>query len=250
VISERLPSDWYDLQNQVARILGECGMNVEVEKSISLARGAAEIDVFASESHQGRTNTIFCECKHWKSSVPQSVIHSFRSVVADGGANVGYIIASSTFQSGARSAADLTNIRLLTWHEFQAEFESSWIEHHLRPHLTERLDEFMTLLEPLEPRPFRDLSHSDQRAFIALRDEYAPLGILAMQFTTYVALLGGAVPKLPLRDRLPEGPLPAILTPDLLDATGYREFFDVLVSLCDPAEEQLQAVLRRAPRVR
>jgi hypothetical protein len=246
VITERLPADWRDLQNQVARILDECGMNVEVEKSVSLARGTAEIDVFASETRQGRTNTIFCECKNWKGAIPQSVIHSFRSVVADGGANVGYIVASSTFQSGARSAVDLTNIRLLTWHEFQEEFESSWIEHHLRPCLTERLDEFMTMVELLEPRPFQDLSRADRRAFITLRDAYMPLGLLAMRFTTYAGLLGNTVPNLPLRGGLRSGDLPDVLTPRLLDTTGYREFFDELVSLCEPAQEQLRAVLNRA----
>lgn len=112
MITDREPADWRELQTLVARILAECGMQSEVEKSIALARGAAEVDVVALEAVQGRTNTIFCECKLWKSSVPQTVIHAFRTVVSDSGANVGYVITSSGFQRGAFAAADLTNLRL------------------------------------------------------------------------------------------------------------------------------------------
>lgn len=72
----------------------------EVEKTLTLARDTAEIDVFAVETIQGRTNTIYCECKLWKSSIPKNVINGFRTVVADGGANVGYVITSSDFQRG------------------------------------------------------------------------------------------------------------------------------------------------------
>jgi hypothetical protein len=42
---------------------------------------------------QGRRYTTLCECKYWRSAVPQAVIHGFRTVVGDIGANKGYAIA-------------------------------------------------------------------------------------------------------------------------------------------------------------
>lgn len=108
-------------------------------KTVILARDKADVDVVAVEIVNGRTNTILCECKLWKSSIPKNVIHEFRTVVEDGGANVGYVITSSGFERGALAAADLTNLRLVTWPEFQDEFHGTWVENHLRPEVTKRL---------------------------------------------------------------------------------------------------------------
>ena len=43
------PENWHDLETQVARILRECGYEVELQKAVKLARGAANIDVWAEE---------------------------------------------------------------------------------------------------------------------------------------------------------------------------------------------------------
>jgi hypothetical protein len=53
-------------------------------------------------------------------------VHSFRTVIADMGADVGIIISANGFQRGAMAAAALTNIRLMTWEEFQQAFETRW----------------------------------------------------------------------------------------------------------------------------
>lgn len=62
MITERAPSDWRELQRDVAQVLEECGFTVAVERSTEMARGAAEIDVYAEEVHRGRRNIILCEC--------------------------------------------------------------------------------------------------------------------------------------------------------------------------------------------
>jgi len=139
MISSRQPGGWQELQEDVGAVLRECGLTVEIEKRLDTARGTVQIDVYSEEVVNGRKYVILCECKHWKHSVPQNVIHGFRSVVADSGANLGYIISSAGFQSGAFSAADLTNVRLMTWSEFQEEFEATWIERHLRRFFFENL---------------------------------------------------------------------------------------------------------------
>ena len=139
MITSRQPESWQELQEAVGTVLRECGFAVEMEKKLETVMGTVEIDVYSEEPVNGRRYVILCEYKHWKHRVPQNVIHGFRSVVTDSGANLGYIISSAGFQSGALTAADLTNVRLMTWAEFQKEFEATWIEGHLRPFLFEKL---------------------------------------------------------------------------------------------------------------
>lgn len=76
MITTSTPDAWKNLQSEVAQILNECGFTVEVEKKIRTARGVVEIDVYAEETIRGRKYSIACECKHWKSRVPQSVAYS------------------------------------------------------------------------------------------------------------------------------------------------------------------------------
>ena len=97
MITRNEPETWQQLQEEVARILRECGFAVEVERTLTTVRGAVEIDVYAEEEIRGRRNVILCECKHWRSRIPQHVIHAFRTVMADMGDNTGYIVASSGF---------------------------------------------------------------------------------------------------------------------------------------------------------
>lgn len=243
MITERQPEDWRELQSEVARILAECGMQSEVEKTVTLARDTAEVDVVAVETIQGRTNTIYCECKRWKSSIPKNVIHSFRTVVADGGANVGYVITSSNFQRGALAAADLTNLRLVTWPEFQAEFENTWIERYLRPEVTKRLDGFMELVEPLLPRAFDELSEPAKLKYLGLREKYFDLGATAMLFTTYFKMIHPDLPDLPLRDRWKPSSDATEMPSGLLDAAAYGDFLDILIPFGERAATELKAVL-------
>lgn len=227
MITARMPDDWRQLQQWVAEILKGCGFHVEIEKGIPTARGDVEIDVYAEETIRGRTYRILCECKHWKTRVPQNVIHGFRTVVADSGSNVGYIISTAGFQSGAMTAAELTNLRLQTWPEFQTEFEQSWVEHCLLPTVAEELDPLLTYTEPLLPRAFETLSDEGKAAFIALKERYDPFGWIMMAFTPYVRVLHKEPfeYRLPLRRRLPPDHQSGI--PDaVLDAEGYWEFLD------------------------
>jgi restriction system protein len=83
VITTKLPQSWRELQEEAARILRECGFSVEVERVMPNARGSVEIDVYAEETVDGRRYVILCECKHWRARIPQTVIHAFRTVMAD-----------------------------------------------------------------------------------------------------------------------------------------------------------------------
>ncbi len=243
MITAHSPTDWRDLQEQTARTLSECGFQVEVEAKVDTVRGKVELDVLAEEDVDGRRYRIFCECKHWQARVPQTVIHSFRTVVADSGANVGYIISAAGFQSGAFTAAELTNLRLVTWEEFQAEFEQTWIERFLLQHVVNRIDPLFSYIEPILPRGFDELTEEEQDHYMALKDKYDEFGWLMMQFTKYHRATDLPLPELPLRGRVTEALRESnSIPPEVLDAPAYREFLDVAL----PYGERAVAEFRRA----
>ncbi|HUZ61439.1 MAG TPA: restriction endonuclease [Hanamia sp.] len=120
------PLNWRELQNLVALVLSDCGFKTEIEKKIQTVRGEVEIDVYA-EKIAGFKTIVLCECKYWDASLPQSVIHSFRTVVADSGANQGIIISKKGFQKGAYNSILHSNVVLLNWDDFQEEFRMEWL---------------------------------------------------------------------------------------------------------------------------
>jgi hypothetical protein len=122
------PDDWRDLQEKVCAVLRVSGLGAEVERTIETVRGKVEIDFYAVDSTVSPTLKYLCECKYWRSAVPKSVVHSFRTVVSDYGAHVGFIISRNGFQSGSYEAAQNSNIHLVNWFEFQELFIERWIE--------------------------------------------------------------------------------------------------------------------------
>jgi hypothetical protein len=102
-------------------------LDIEVDKKIESVRGSVNVDVYATT---GRIPSalVICECKYWSSPVPQSVIHSFRTVVNDVGANYGFVISKNGFQKGAYIAANNSNVILVNWLEFLDYFKEEWIK--------------------------------------------------------------------------------------------------------------------------
>src|SRR4051812_8974624 len=110
VIEDGSPADWRALQRDVARILSEAGFQAEIEAPVTTVRGKVNVDVRAVDETATPRTTLFCECKHWGSNVPQTVVHAFRTVVQDAGATAGLLIATSGFQRGAHEATAMSNV--------------------------------------------------------------------------------------------------------------------------------------------
>jgi hypothetical protein len=242
MITEKIPSDWRELQNWTAQILRECGWTADTEVTIELARGKANIDVLATEHIQGRNYLTLIECKHWSSPVPQTVAHSFRTIVADAGANAGYIVSKAGFQSGAYEAVGHSNVKLLTWEEFQAAFEEQWYWSHFVKTVEQVLDPLCSYLEPLPAMAawdkYLDKEHVDR--LVALYRENFQLGALIMAMHPVQGMFPGRRGRviLPLGDRTKEyGNLPE----GLFALTGYREFFDALTNHALPLLDEFRS---------
>ena len=207
--------------------MSECGFTVEVEKKVQSARGIVELDVYAEETVRGRKYAIACECKYWKSRIPQAVIHGFRTVEQEIGANIGYIISMEGFQSGAAAAGELTNLKLVTWQEFQDLFEESWFEEYFTKQVDEKLDGLMTYAEPLLPAWFDRMTEEDKATYFALKEKHDFFGVVMQSFGPYSRIFRKeSIPTLPLRTRLKPDPILRTIPDHILDETGYREFLE------------------------
>lgn len=226
ILTTKQPQDWKDLQNKVSEILSQCGFNVETEKKAITARGKVELDVYAEEQIKGRKYSIICECKYWKSKIPQNVIHGFRTVVNDLGCNIGYVISKSGFQSGSIKTTEYTNIELLTWESFQSIFFESWFESYFSPQIAKRLDPILIYSEPILPKWFDSMTEEDKELYFALKDKYDVFGWLIMSFTPYAKIgTNYTIPTLPILDKVKDNNQVTDRIPiEILKETGYREF--------------------------
>jgi restriction system protein len=243
VISRKVPDTWQNLQTEAGRLLKECGFDVEVEKKIETARGTVEVDVYAVEVIKGRKYVTLCECKHWKSNVPQNTVHGFRTVMGDFGANQGYIVSMAGFQEGAYKATENTNVRLVTWVQLLDEFSASWMEHYFFPTITETLDPLLSYTEPFLPAWFDKLSVDDQGAYLTLKEKYDEFGWMIMSFTTYHRMFrqDEPYPELPIRRRLGNDSTIAKNVPkEILDETHHREFLEVAIEFGTSVIKQFQ----------
>lgn len=216
MITEVIPESWKELQDLTCRILKESGFSAETEVTVETVRGKVEIDVLATESVHGRKYQILVECKNWAARVPQNVVHGLRTVAGDIGANAGYIVSKSGFQSGAYEAAASSNVRLLNWLEFQEEFQDAWYWNFLVPWAREHLDPVTSYLEPLPAMAAWDhyLDTPDVERLKEMFAEHMYFGVLIMKLQGWMDLgrAGKRIP-LPLSDTSTEyGSLPDAIT--------------------------------------
>ena len=203
-------------------------LHVETEKVISSVRSKIEIDVYAKEEIEGRGYSILCECKYWDTNIPQHVIHSFRTVLSDIGANVGYIISKKSFQKAAYDAVKSTNIKLCSYSDFLSEFETTWLKSYFTEEVTNKLDPLFTYTEQFLPKWFPKMSKVEQDEFIKLKEKYDIFGITLFQYTKYSRMIDEEIPKLPLIERLkPDPNLDKYIPEEILNITTYREFLNL-----------------------
>jgi len=189
MIDHKLPKGWKDLQHKVAEIFSDIGCKTETDKKIQTVRGTVNVDVFSTDESQSPSIVYLCECKHWEKRIPKTIVHSFRTVVQDFGANFGIIISKKGFQKGAYEAAKNTNIKLVGWFDFQDMFEEKWL-----PAISQKVyNECETFIDYTEPiittfiaKKFEQLGEDRNRIqkFQKLRKKYMTIGflIVALRF--------------------------------------------------------------------
>lgn len=241
-ITNRAPEGGNELEELVAQILQECGLIVQHQAALQLPRGAVTVDVLAEETVESITYQIICECKNWSTNVPQEKVHAFRTVVSEAGANRGYIISRTGFQSGAVDAARSTNIELVSFAEFQAIFFDKWIKN--RTWAIERdIGAILSYYEPFGIPGINQLTNdAEQEAYYNVWLKYLFVGALLPLFSPYLRQFRPhPYPDLPL-DLTPYEDSRVVVPKDVAEAASYRELLSLLQAYAKAGLAELRAM--------
>lgn len=177
------PENWHDLQEKVSSILNQVGFDSTTNKVIKTPRGEVEIDVYAVDPYSIDKIIYVIECKNWETKIPQTVIHSFTTVISETGANVGYIISKEGFQKGAYDYSNHTSITNLTFKEFQIKYSKMWVANYFIREIEQQSDSLIQYTEPFNNRReryFSALSIKEKGSFIRLSEKYSLFVIILL----------------------------------------------------------------------
>jgi hypothetical protein len=187
MIENSEPKEWESLQTGVCRIFNEIGLHAEENKLINTPRGAVSLDVFAIDPGSIDSIQYVVECKNWKNSIPQSIVHAFTTVMHEVGANIGYIISQKGLQKGAMDYLQNTNIKGLTFSEFQQNYLKIWVEKQFCSAIWDVADALIQYTEPINSRRerYRDsLTPELNEKFGKLYDKYNLFGMATLMIST------------------------------------------------------------------
>lgn len=152
MIDDPKPKDWRELQTAVCRLLNEIGLTAELEKTLITPRGEVEVDVYAVDQSSVDKIQYIVECKNWAAAIPQAVVHAFNTVMAETGANIGFIVSQQGLQSGAVRYTNSTSIVGMTYLQLQNRYFDVWWEKYFCRQVGDLADEMADFVEPYNPR--------------------------------------------------------------------------------------------------
>jgi len=249
VIDDPEPEDWKQLQFGVCRILNELGLEAQIEKKIKTPRGEIEVDVFAVDAKSLDHITYVIECKNWRSAIPQTTVHSLTTVMHEIGANIGYLISRQGLQSGAISYLQSTNMRALTYLEFQQHYLSPWISRHFMLVIGAAVDDLLQYIEPINSyRERRLLALLPEKAveFRKLVDAHYDFGmtVALFQYARHTPdLLPASAPSLAQMIKVLNQLVPE---PFQFRATSLRELIDELTACLTAITLKFDAIFGEA----
>ena len=103
---------WREYQEEAASFFRKLGLAAKVEFALEGARGIHVVDVYVEGDFYGINFKWVVECKAWKSSIPKEKVMALASIIQDIGADRGFLLSETGFQSGAIRSAQKTNITL------------------------------------------------------------------------------------------------------------------------------------------
>src|SRR5688572_5826143 len=103
---------WKEYQEAAALYFRSLGLEAATDVAVRGVRTSHDIDVLVKSHHVGFDITWIVECKNWKTPISKLHVLALREIVSDLGADRGILLSESGFQSGAREAANLTNVQV------------------------------------------------------------------------------------------------------------------------------------------
>lgn len=175
MIDDQYPESWKDLQTGVQRLFRNVGLSADVEVDLQTPRGSINVDVFAVDHRSLDKIKYIVECKNWNVAVPQSVVHSFTTVMHETGGNIGFIVSKYGLQSGAKQYTRNTNIIGLTYLELQQRYFEAWWRRYFCPRIGDAADRVLQYTEEFNghrDKAYDNLSQEKKKIFDQLRSQY------------------------------------------------------------------------------
>lgn len=175
MIDDPYPESWQDLQTGVKRLFRNVGLAADVEVDLETPRGTVNVDVYAVDRRSLDKIKYIVECKNWNATVPQSVVHSFTTVMHETGANIGFIVSKYGLQSGAKQYTRNTNITGLTYLELQQRYFEAWWRRYFCPRIGDAADRVLQYTEEFNgqrDKAYENLSEEKKKKFDQLRSRY------------------------------------------------------------------------------
>lgn len=247
VIDNPLPSEWTELQEGVRRILRNIGLLAEVEVELQTPRGSVIVDVFAVDVGSVDQIKYVVECKNWGTGVPKTVVHAFTTVMAETGANIGFIISKHGLQSGAEEYTKNTNITGLTYLEFQQRYFKVWWLRYFCPRIGNAADRVLQYVEEFNPARdslYAGLGDTEKAEFDNLRRTHGvSVTCLSMFNIVYFPGMGGSLRQPPADLLAFKSGLLAKIAPHIeWHATSFRGLLEIILQFLTDVEESFNAL--------
>ena len=110
---------WRAYQEEVADYFRAVGFDAETDATVAGVRTTHNVDVVVTTEVLGMPLTWLVECKHWARRVPKEKVFALRQIVADVGADRGFLMTEAGYQRGALEAAVNTNVHLRSLADLQ-----------------------------------------------------------------------------------------------------------------------------------
>lgn len=222
----RDPTDWNELEILCCQLFRELDCHCEVQKNINTVRGEVNIDVYVEDPISTIPMVYLCECKYWKKSVSKNVVHSFRTVLNDFGANRGFIISASGFQGGAFEAATNSNVELVSWNEIQSLFKERWVDT-----MRAKLNFYAQKMPSLVENTFQKIGRWDKWD----NNEQADFMDIFFKFSCLASIGIG----LGFDQQFPKEVTNPYNKREMMQINSIREYFDIAISLGKEVTEKL-----------
>ncbi len=144
-------------------------------------RGEVKVDVHAIDEKSVDRIEYIVECKNWSASIPQSVVHSFTTVMQETGANIGFIVSKKGLQSGAIKYTKNTNVIGLTYQELQDRYFNVWWHSYFCYEAAKAADVTLQYVEPFNTKRERFanlLSKEKLQKLRSLQEKYSAFVML------------------------------------------------------------------------
>lgn len=105
-------ASWRQYQEDAAACFRGLGLSAETDVRLTGARGQHDVDVVVRSKLAGVDLLWVVECKQWKRPVTKAPVLALIEIVRDLGADRGFLLSESGFQTGARRCAKEVNVTL------------------------------------------------------------------------------------------------------------------------------------------